>query len=329
MTAARHSSSPVLHFHLDVSQLPVWANGGGPSVVVIAIGGPILASRHGTGSQRLGRTSWSVSRILFPAATVRGGDHPSGHTVAGCLERPTRRLGRAALKHLRSRTVVRPFDLASGGVYLATPVTRHAGALLPHRFTLTTARVAVCFLWHCPASHLGLPLTITLLCEVRTFLDWPCMCRPRSPGQLVRANTVLVGECAGQQTCRQRIDASHSGHPYRLQVKSEGGAPADADGGFDTKHVDAGDWAAIAADVNDFGGALLPRLLTTTEARRLRKLYGKDELFRATIDMKPRRYGSGHIAISRLPTPTHRGAQAGAVSAAVADRPGFVGQAGP
>src|SRR6478735_2639722 len=33
--------------------------------------------------------------------------------------------------------------------------------------------VAVCFLWHCPASHLGLPLAITLLCEVRTFLETP------------------------------------------------------------------------------------------------------------------------------------------------------------
>lgn len=31
--------------------------------------------------------------------------------------------------------------------------------------------MAVCFLWHFPASHLGLPLAITLLCEVRTFLD--------------------------------------------------------------------------------------------------------------------------------------------------------------
>jgi uncharacterized protein len=69
------------------------------------------------------------------------------------------------------------------------------------------------------------------------------------------------------------------------------------------KRVDAGDWKAIAADVNDFGGALLPRLLTTTEARRLRKLYGKDDLFRATIDMKPRRYGSGQYRYLRAPYP--------------------------
>src|ERR1700742_4751451 len=75
--------------------------------------------------------------------------------------------------------------LASGGVCRAIPVTRNAGALLPHRFTLTTTRVAVYFLWHFPASHLGLPLAITLLCEVRTFLDSLLnQCEPRSPSQI-------------------------------------------------------------------------------------------------------------------------------------------------
>jgi uncharacterized protein len=70
-----------------------------------------------------------------------------------------------------------------------------------------------------------------------------------------------------------------------------------------TKRVDAGDWEAIAADVNDFGGALLPRLLTMTEARRLRKLYANDDLFRATIDMEPRRYGSGQYRYLHFPYP--------------------------
>jgi len=46
--------------------------------------------------------------------------------------------------------------------------------------------VAVCSLWHCPASHLGLPLAITLLCEVRTFLEhreipMPAAARPTRP----------------------------------------------------------------------------------------------------------------------------------------------------
>ena len=59
------------------------------------------------------------------------------------------------------------------------------------------------------------------------------------------------------------------------------------------KRVDTADWTAIAAAVSDAGGTLLPRLLTPTEARRLRKLFVDDDLFRSTIDMGPRRYGSG------------------------------------
>ena len=62
-------------------------------------------------------------------------------------------------------------EFAPSGVYLATPVTRNAGALLPHRFTLTCAHIpqqrgsepsAVSFLWHCPASHLDWPLASTV-----------------------------------------------------------------------------------------------------------------------------------------------------------------------
>ena len=87
-----------------------------------------------------------------------------------------------AQPHSEPEGTVRPLGLASGGVYRAIPVARDAGALLPHRFTLTTdpensGSVAVCSLWHCPASHPGLPLAITLLCEVRTFLD-PWTLRP-------------------------------------------------------------------------------------------------------------------------------------------------------
>jgi hypothetical protein len=69
------------------------------------------------------------------------------------------------------------------------------------------------------------------------------------------------------------------------------------------KRVDAGDWDAIAADVGDYGGAPLPRLLTRVEAQRLRKLYSRETLFRATIDMAPRRYGSGQYRYFRAPYP--------------------------
>jgi hypothetical protein len=79
-----------------------------------------------------------------------------------------------------------------------------------------------------------------------------------------------------------------------------------------TKRVDGGDWEAIAAAVNDFGGALLPRLLTPAETRRLRNLYTEDRLFRATIEMGPRRYGSGQYRYfhARYPDPIEQLKQA-------------------
>lgn len=67
--------------------------------------------------------------------------------------------------------------------------------------------------------------------------------------------------------------------------------------------VEAGDWAAIAAELDEYGGALLPRLLTTAETRRLRTLYGDDERFRSTIDMARYRYGQGQYRYLRTPYP--------------------------
>ena len=68
---------------------------------------------------------------VFPRCCRRGSSgHPSTDAVADALQRPTRTLGRAALNRALS-------GLAPGGVYLAFPVTREAGGLLHHRFTLT------------------------------------------------------------------------------------------------------------------------------------------------------------------------------------------------
>ena len=70
---------------------------------------------------------------VLPRRYQRGSSgHPSTNAVADALQRPTRALGRAALKRALS-------GLAPGGVYLAFPVTREAGGLLHHRFTLTCA----------------------------------------------------------------------------------------------------------------------------------------------------------------------------------------------
>jgi hypothetical protein len=69
------------------------------------------------------------------------------------------------------------------------------------------------------------------------------------------------------------------------------------------KRVDSGDWDAITAEVNDFGGALLPRLLTAAEAEKIRRLYADDHLFRSTIDMRRYRFGEGEYRYFQQPYP--------------------------
>ena len=68
------------------------------------------------------------------------GHHLSSLVVANEVVRSTRELDRADLK----RSL---YDLAPGGVYLATQIASRTGGLLHHRFTLTDFS-AVYFLWH-------------------------------------------------------------------------------------------------------------------------------------------------------------------------------------
>ena len=69
------------------------------------------------------------------------------------------------------------------------------------------------------------------------------------------------------------------------------------------KRVDSGDWDAITAEVSDFGGALLPQLVTKVEAEIIRGLYPDDHLFRATIDMRRYRFGEGEYRYFQQPYP--------------------------
>jgi hypothetical protein len=69
------------------------------------------------------------------------------------------------------------------------------------------------------------------------------------------------------------------------------------------KRVDSGDWDAITAEISDFGGALLPQLLTKSETQKIRRLYSDDDLFRATIDMARYRYGEGEYRYFDRPYP--------------------------
>jgi uncharacterized protein len=69
------------------------------------------------------------------------------------------------------------------------------------------------------------------------------------------------------------------------------------------KRVDSGDWDAITAELNDFGGAMLPRLLTDDEAEETQRLYSVDRMFRATIDMSRYRFGEGEYRYFHQPYP--------------------------
>jgi hypothetical protein len=69
------------------------------------------------------------------------------------------------------------------------------------------------------------------------------------------------------------------------------------------RRVDAADWDAVTADMNDVGGALLPRLLTPAECASVLDLYRDDSLFRATIDMTRHRYGQGEYRYFDRPYP--------------------------
>jgi uncharacterized protein len=69
------------------------------------------------------------------------------------------------------------------------------------------------------------------------------------------------------------------------------------------QRVDSGDWEAITAEVNEYGGALLPRLLTAEETVAIRSLYEDDRYFRATINMSRHRFGQGEYRYFRLPYP--------------------------
>ena len=69
------------------------------------------------------------------------------------------------------------------------------------------------------------------------------------------------------------------------------------------QRVDAADWDAVAAELNDVGGALLPELITASECAAVLDLYADDGLFRTTVDMGRHRYGQGEYRYFKQPYP--------------------------
>lgn len=69
------------------------------------------------------------------------------------------------------------------------------------------------------------------------------------------------------------------------------------------ERVQSRDWRAVEASLDELGYATLPRLLGAAECRGLTRLYGRDALFRSSIDMEPRRFGRGAYRYFARPLP--------------------------
>lgn len=160
------------------------------------------------------------------ATTIHLGT-PSPGTSSGPPANSGEQPFRASLHVIRAAapTGGAAFDLAPGGVYPATPVTRGAGALLPHRFTLTSLEsVAVCFLWHLSR---GSPRVAVSNHPALWSPDFPreaglspggdgsrpAAVRPaRSHASLVRQWPWISGEMRGV------VDQVHGGRPVRVEA---------------------------------------------------------------------------------------------------------------
>jgi len=69
------------------------------------------------------------------------------------------------------------------------------------------------------------------------------------------------------------------------------------------QRVAAADWAAVTAEVDEYGCALLPQLVTPAEAKELTALYDEKDRFRATINMARHRFGKGEYRYFAAPFP--------------------------
>lgn len=69
------------------------------------------------------------------------------------------------------------------------------------------------------------------------------------------------------------------------------------------KRVSEADWTATTDEVNEFGCALLPQLLTPRETAEIAALYDEPEHYRSTINMARHRFGSGEYRYFQEPFP--------------------------
>lgn len=70
-----------------------------------------------------------------------------------------------------------------------------------------------------------------------------------------------------------------------------------------SERVDGTNWDAVTEELDEYGGALLPQLLTADEATEIRALYDKDAWFRSTVTMRRHRFGEGSYRYFATPYP--------------------------
>jgi uncharacterized protein len=69
------------------------------------------------------------------------------------------------------------------------------------------------------------------------------------------------------------------------------------------KDVDSYDWDEIGANLNAFGTAVLPNLLTSTECEEIAALYADEKHFRSHIHMARHGFGRGEYRYFKYPLP--------------------------
>ena len=67
--------------------------------------------------------------------------------------------------------------------------------------------------------------------------------------------------------------------------------------------VGRADWAALTDEVNDYGCALMPQLMTRQECAQIAGLYDDEQRFRSTINMGRHRFGEGEYRYFDAPFP--------------------------
>jgi len=154
---------------------------------------------------------------VLSSASRRLGDHPSVRPTSGVSVPGDRRTGRSSPT----------FGLAPGGVCRAIEVTPDAGALLPHRFTLTCARgpSAVCSLWHFPAGRPDWPLASTMPGGAPTFLS--TVAASAAPNRGHPSDSPSPHESATRSDCRDEVDRSGISPAERRGARTQVRAPLD------------------------------------------------------------------------------------------------------